>query len=488
MLKRKEILVVLLLSMGAILLHGYHPWAEDAEIYLPGVLRILHPQLFPHDRPFFESHAHLTLFPNLIAAFLRISHLPLEWVLLLGHFACVFLFLWACWKLSGICFRDSHARWAGVGLVAALLTIPVAGTALYLMDQYLNPRNIAAFAAIFAVGAVMEHRYLRACLWLIFAACVHPLMAVFACSYCVLLPLMRLMDVRMKQAAAFAGMVLGIPFIGEFQAPSAAYRAAAAFHSFHYITRWAWYEVVGAIAPALIFWIFARMARHRRMPALEIMCRAMLVYDLVYFIAAVILAVPARFESLARIQPLRSLHLLYVLLFLIGGGFIGEFLLKARAWRWALFFVPICAGMYAAQAQLYSHSDHIELPGLRVTNDYEQAFVWASQHTPLDAYFALDPQFLHSPGEDSQGFRALAQRSRLADDYKDSGAVSMFPDLAEQWYAQTEAIKDWSHFGRTDFERLRYRSGVNWVVVQNSQPAGLRCPYQNRTVSVCEVQ
>src|SRR5437868_1672162 len=166
MQKRKEILVLLLLTAGAILLHGYHPWAEDAEIYLPGVLRILHPQLFPHDRPFFESHAHLTLFPNMVATFMRISHLPMEWTLLLGHFACVFLFLWACWKLSGICFSDSVARWAGVGLVAALLTIPVAGTALYLMDQYLNPRNIAAFAAIFAVAGVMERRYLRACLWL----------------------------------------------------------------------------------------------------------------------------------------------------------------------------------------------------------------------------------------------------------------------------------------------------------------------------------
>ena len=44
----------------------------------------------------------------------------------------------------------------------ALLTIPVAGTALYIMDQYLNPRNLAAFAVIFAVARTLEKKYVRA--------------------------------------------------------------------------------------------------------------------------------------------------------------------------------------------------------------------------------------------------------------------------------------------------------------------------------------
>jgi len=489
MLKRKEILIVLLLTLAAILLHGYHPWAEDAEIYLPGVLRTLNPQLFPHDQPFFESHAHLTLFPDLMAAIVRLSHLPFAWVLLLSHFACVFLFLWACWKLISLCFSDSRARWAGVALVAALLTLPVAGTALYIMDQYLNPRNIAAFAAIFAVVAVMERRYVRSALWLVFAASVHPLMAVFACSYCVLLPLLQKVDLRLRQAApAFASMAFVIPFFGELHPASPAYRAAAGFHSFHYLTRWAWYEIVGAVAPVFIFWIFARMARARRQPGLALMCRALVVYGVVYFVGAVILAIPARFETLARIQPLRSLHLQYVLLLLIGGGFLGEYILKSRLWRWALLFVPLAGVMYAAQAQLFAASDHLELPGMSPKNDYEKSFQWIRENTPNDAFFALDPEFLMDPGEDSQGFRAIAQRSRLADYHKDSGAVSMFPPLADEWYAQTQALKDWQQFKPADFALIRGRYGVTWIVVQNSQAAALHCPYQNRTVSVCDLR
>jgi hypothetical protein len=45
-------------------------------------------------------------------------------------------------------------------LIAALLTTPVAGTALYIMDQYLNPRNFAAFASVFAVARILDKKYL----------------------------------------------------------------------------------------------------------------------------------------------------------------------------------------------------------------------------------------------------------------------------------------------------------------------------------------
>jgi len=135
--------------------HGYHPFAEDAEIYLPGVEKILHPELFPVGQEFFLSHAKLTLFPNLVALSLRVTHLPLETGLFLWHLASIFLLLLACWELSRLFFQNTAARWSGVCLVAALLTIPVAGTALYILDQYLNPRNLAAFAGIFMLARTL---------------------------------------------------------------------------------------------------------------------------------------------------------------------------------------------------------------------------------------------------------------------------------------------------------------------------------------------
>jgi hypothetical protein len=480
-LKRKEFILLLLPTLGALLIHGYHPFAEDAEIYLPGVEKILHPELFPFGTEFFQSHAHLTLFPNLIAASVRLSHLPLDVALFSWHVVSIFLFLLACWELTGRCFTDAKARWAGVALITALLTLPVAGTELYILDQYMNPRNLAAFAAIFAIVKVLDKKYVQALLFLVFAAVIHPLMSVSTLSYCALLVVMEKLD---PSLAAFAAL---LPFGITFDPPTPAYHQAALRHSFHYVLKWEWYELLGAVGPIVILWWFSRVARVRRWRNVALMCRALVVYEITYFSAAVVLAIPDRFETLARLQPQRSLYLLYILLILFSGGFLAEYVLKNRVWRWLVLFVPLCAGMFIAQRTLFPASAHIEWPGATPKNPWVQAFLWVRQNTPQGAIFALDPDHMDVPGEDENGFRALAQRSRLADKVKDSGAVSMFPPLAEEWLRQVQAQKGWKSFQPADFQRLQAEYGVSWVIVQRPAGSSLTCPYQNDAVLVCRL-
>ena len=489
--KYKTGLFLLLLTAGALLVHGYHPFAEDAEIYLPAAEKILNPQLFPTGQEFFASHASLTIFPNLVAFSLRVTHLSLEVGLFAWHVASIFLLLMACWELSGLFFPNARARWGGVCLIAALLTIPVAGTALYIMDQYLNPRNLAAFGAIFAVARTLEKKYVRAGLWVAFAGSLHPLMAAFAFSFCALLVVMEKFEKRAAASPALDMVTVLcclLPFGISLDPPtSPAYHAAAMRHGFHYIQLWQWYEQVGIVAPVLLFWWFGRVARARQWRLLDRVCRALILYDLVYFSAALVVDLPARFESLARLQPLRSLHLLYTLMFLIMGGFLGELVLKNRVWRWLALLVPLSAGMFVAQLALFPASAHIEWPGRLSKNPWAQAFVWVRDNTPVDAVFALDPAYMQLPGEDTTGFRCLAQRSRLADASKDSGAVSMFPPLAEEWWAQVQAQTLWKNFESEDFLRLKNKYHVSWVVEQQPGIAGLDCAYQNSAVRVCRI-
>jgi hypothetical protein len=105
----------------------------------------------------------------------------------------------------------------------------------------------------------------------------------------------------------------------------------------------------------------------------------------------------------------------------------------------------------------------------------------------VDAVFALDPDFMQIRGEDTTGFRCLAQRSRLADWSKDSGAVSMFPPLAEDWWAQVQAQSHWRNLRLADLSHLKDEYGVSWVVVQQPGDARLDCPYQNSVVRVCRI-
>ena len=484
--KTPNILWLLLLTAGALLVQGYHPFAEDAEIYLPGVEKILHPGLFPVGPEFFQSHASLTFFPNLIAFSLRVTHLPMEVGLFLWHVASIFLLLLACWELSGLFFSNARARWGGVCLVAALLTIPVAGTALYIMDQYLNPRNLAAFAGIFMLARTLEKQYVRALLWLVFAVCMHPLMWGFPFSFCLLFVVMDRFAGRLKNTpAGLAGsLFVWMPLA---PAASAAYHEAAKAHGYHYIQNWAWYEWLGIVAPLLLFWWFGRIARDRQWRMVERVSRAFVVYGLIYLVAALVVDLPARFEALARLQPLRSLHFLYIVMFVMMGGFLGEYVLGNRWWRWLLLFVPLSVGMFLAQRALFPASAHVEWPGAAPKNPWEQAFVWIRQNTPVEAVFALDPNYMNIAGEDEIGFRCLARRSRLADGVKDNGVVSMFPPLAEEWWAQVQAQTPWKSFQLEDFFRLKNKYGVSWVVVQQPGVSGIDCAYQNSAVRVCRL-
>ncbi len=477
---------LLLLTVGALLVQGYHPYAEDGEIYLPGIEKILHPELFPFGQEFFKAHASMTLFPNLIAFSLRVTHLPFEFGLFLWQVASIFLLLLACWELSGIFFSTGRARWGGVCLVAALLSIPVAGTALYIVDQYLNPRNLAAFAGVFMLARTLEKKYLRAVGWLVFAVCMHPLMWVFPSSFCLLLVVLDWFEARCKNPhsdAAAAGM--GIPFAAE---SSPAYHEAAKKHGYHYIQNWAWYELLGIVAPLVLFWWFGRIGRGRGWKVVEWVSRGFVIYGAIYLVGAVVVDLPARFEALARIQPLRSLHFLYIVMFVIVGGFLGEYVLANRVWRWMLLFVPLSAGMFLAQRALFPASAHVEWPGVAAKNPWELAFVWIRQNTPLDAVFAIDPYYMQIAGEDELGFRCLSQRSRLADGVKDNGVVSMFPGMAEMWWTQVQAQMPWQNFKREDFLRLKEKYGVGWVVLQQPGVSGVECLYQNSAVRVCRVR
>jgi hypothetical protein len=71
---------------------------------------------------------------------------------------------------------------------------------------------------------------------------------------------------------------------------------------------------------------------------------------------------------------------------------------------------------------------------------------------------------------------------------KDSGAVTMFPALAQTWLDQVSAQQGWKDFGVEDFAWLHQRFGVDWVVLQQPGVAGMECPYRNAILLVCRIE
>ena len=90
-------------------------------------------------------------------------------------------------------------------------------------------------------------------------------------------------------------------------------------------------------------------------------------------------------------------------------------------------------------------------------------------------------------GEDYHSFRALAERSQLADNIKDTAVVTQVPQLGPEWDRELKAQQGWSQFKLADFDRLHRDFGVGWVIVAYPQPAGLDCGWDDDRLAVCRI-
>ena len=153
--RKRNILLILAFSLLAMAVMGYHPGLEDDGVYLTAVKSDLNPALYPHDAPFFRVQLQATLFDKWVADFIHFTHLPVSVSELLFQFVSILLIVLGCWSIAKLLFEDERAQWAGVALTAAMMTLPVAGTALNLADQHLHPRNVATAFALLAVSRIM---------------------------------------------------------------------------------------------------------------------------------------------------------------------------------------------------------------------------------------------------------------------------------------------------------------------------------------------
>jgi hypothetical protein len=473
---------LLVLTLAAVFVHSYHPYVEDAEIYVPAIKKALDPSLYPHDAHLFTGQTRFSFFPVVAAGLVRFSHLSLDWLLLFLHAASIYLLLLGAWRINRHCFPQESASWCGVTLLACLLTLPVAGTALYIVDQYVTPRALATFAILWALASWLERKPARTVFWLAVSFLFHPLMAAFGmCYLAVLLAQNAAHRWRLGTAvSAFAAFALPVT--------SNAYHEAAGTRSYLFLTRWRWYEWLGAIGPLVLLGLFSRVARRKNLLVLARFSQALLTFGLVFFLAGLLVSLVPQLFFLAEFQPLRSLHLVYILLILFGGSLLAQFVLQRKMARWLFLFLPLGAGMFYAQRALFPATPHVEWPGAATKSPWVESFLWIRENTPRDAWFALDPRYMELPGEDEHGFRAIAERSRMADWIKDPGAVTVAPTLAEEWWRQVQALRGWPSFQPADFRRLQRDFGVSWVVVGTEQRRGLTCPYQNSELAVCRLE
>lgn len=487
---RPTLLRLAALTPAVLLIHGYHPFADDAAIYVAGIRKLLHPSMFQIDAPFVSANTHLSVFAHALAWMVRLTHLPLSIVLLATFLVSIYLFLLGAWLVASRLFDRATQRWFAVLLAAACFTLPAAGTALVIMDPYVTARSFSTPLGLLALAAALDRRWWATALLIVLMALMHPLMAMYAAALVLLYAIIDAGHLRAAAALGLAGIAaIGIIAVETRHLPvSQAYFAAmhSRARSFLYPTEWRWYEDLGLVIPLLLFLLAALGPRCGKVRNL---CRACVIMGAAGIAAAFLFVHPSGPFFLVRLQLLRSFHILYLIGVLLVGGWLGKTLAAHPRTRVvaAALLAAAAAGLFAAQQAQYPLSAHIEWPGAPPRNPWAQAYLWIRDNTPANAVFAADPHLIFRDGVDQQGFRARAERSLLANDKDQGVAAVMDPSIAPQWEAQRSAQVGLNTI--TDAQRSQRLKpfGVTWLLLRANAATDFPCPYRNSAAKVCRM-
>ena len=477
------------LTAAALAIHGYHLGVEDAEIYIPTAKKLLNPALYPYADEFFLSHGHLSLFGPILAWTSRLTHLPIDWSIFAWFIAMLFTMLASCWMLLRACFSSESARWTGMLVATAVLAMPATNTGLLLVDPYLTARSFSTPLTIFALAGLLERRYVFASVAGLVTAAFHPQMVVYLIFLAFVLWTAERSKSRVRERVPVMASAIGLLPTGFYLTPATGpYREALYSRDYFFLYNWSWYHWLGMLAPlAILAWFWKTSLRGTK-PAFASLSFAMLPFGLFSIGVAAFLASSPSFDMFARLQPLRTFHIITLVLVLLLAGVIGEYLARDRRWVPALLAVPLAIGMFFVARATYPNSPQIEIPARSSSNAWVNTLLWVRNNTPQDAVFAVDSRYFMDPDIDVHGFRAISERSALADYFKDGGVVSLFPGLAPEWKQMSNATYGLNHFHADDFRRLRSEyAAVSWTVIHGAAPAGMQCPYQQQGYAVCQM-
>jgi hypothetical protein len=479
---------LLAISALTFLVHGYHPFADDAGLYVAGVEKLLDPTLFPVGMRFILSETRIESFYPLVIGVTKMLGGSLEGALLLLYLLTLIAFIYVAWYVSGLITDCRFSRWIAVCLAGCFFTLPVAGTSINIMEPYLGPRSIVAALSLFAVGLTLERRWLWLGLTLLASATMHPELTVFTGSFVLVLALLQDGRTRLALSACALALVIAAALYGftAHAAASAAYQFAQQSRTYIFLSEWHWYELLGVLLPLCLLAVAAFRLRLSNVAGR--LCVACVLAGTTSLVCSALFVHPVGSGLLARLQMLRMFQLIYIVGELLLGCGIGTFLAeKGRGWpSIGIGGLTLAAAMFFIQTAAFGHSNHLELPGLKPRNAYEQAFLWIRDNTPRTAVFAADPMLVLAPGEDEQNLRAMAERSVLAD-YKDEGLALIFPKDSGDWYKQFAAQTGIASMSDAERVARLVPLGASWMLLPAGAKTAMPCPYRNDVLLVCRL-
>lgn len=486
------------------MIQGFHPFAEDGGVYLPGILKLLHPDLYPTWTGFVTAQSRFSLFAPIVATFARFSGSNFVACIFAVYCVTIWTTLFAGWQIVSRCCRRREVRIAAVTIFALCLSIPIAGTSLMLMDPYVTARSISTPCSLLSIVGVLDllsdlsqsgqfriQSLVICTVSLLIAVIMHPLMAAYTAGCIILLACASIASRKAKLVALISVGLSSIAVAAILNLvssmPPAGYKAIALSRYYWFLSAWHWYEIMGLGAPLILLFALTRHSNNLNERARWLAQMAIFAGLIGIAVSVLFVHQSGRTYVVAMLQPLRIFQMVYIIMILLLGTALANSTLKRYSLSWSVLFIGLAGLMLFVQVRTFPHSSHLELPWLTPKNDWERGFVWIRNNTPVEATFALDAHYIASADEDAQNFRAIAERSSLPDYDKDGGIAAIEPDLTNEWITGEGIQTNLSMMNDSQRKSRLVDEGVGWLVLPRNSGTAFPCPYQNRSMKVCRI-
>lgn len=156
---------------------GYRYGVGDQAFYIPAVIQHLNPDLFPRDRAILHVQDRFMLYDEAIAAFVRVTGVPVRTVFFAAYLAGLALLFGALVAIGRVLYQT----WLGIAMLAALMTLRhrITQTGANSLESYFQPRTLAFALGAWAVAAYLHGRIAAALALIAVAFAIHPTTAMW---------------------------------------------------------------------------------------------------------------------------------------------------------------------------------------------------------------------------------------------------------------------------------------------------------------------
>jgi hypothetical protein len=444
---------------------GYRYGVSDQAFYIPDIIRSIDPAAFPRDAALIASQGRLMLLDSVIAAIVRTTGAPLEWIFI-GAFVASLVLIWSALVLIG--HRVYASGWATLALAAAFsLRHHIPQTSANTFEGYFHPRMLAFAFGTLAVAALLRRRTWSAVASIAVAATIHVTTALwFAILVGVALAwidqtMRRLAGVAVIALAGVAVWALSAgPLRGSMVAMDSVWLQAVATKDSLFAQHWpiwAWAANLGLLVVVMAAHRY-RLVQHRATEA-----DTGLVFGaaaLVVVFLATLPAVAAHNAFAVQLQISR----IFWLVDLVATIYIIDVL-----WNWKRVLAAVLIAAALGRGAYILGVEHRErgLFALRLDDTrWNDAMRWLAQQ-PIGIHVLADPDHAWKYGT---SVRVSAGRDVYLESVKDEAIAMYSRDVAVRVVDRLRALGD---FGTLTPERLRAltaRYGLDYLVTDRAMP------------------